>query len=698
MMRRVAFLLAGVFLFLAADEARSLADTTPPEEDQPEVSTIENAEDKEEDSTPMLGEVVVRERKAEEGLSVEEIPQARLEEKSGRAVTEVLRDVPSVYLRQNVRGEWVFTVRGFDQRQMLILVDGVPFLSPYDGRVDLGKFPAGLLQKIELIKGAKALAAGANGLGGAVNLITKKPGTGKAVELRQSLAYPWAFSLDATAQDTLGPLAVLVTGGLRKDYGWNVSGEYPSQRNEGGLRRENSQSENAHAALKLSLELDDNEVDAQTWFLHGEAGVPPHDRELSVRYWQWKPWWVSQSVLRHRVKLTQGIHLEERLFGSWYENTLYSYDDARMATQDTAKGFISTYREAQLGAIVLADAVWKPGFVKRIDLRPWLSLRYNRHEGEEDGQREASLSAMTLSTVLHHRWKVTDAFGFTLGGQLDAEFPGEFPQGSDDQSLLSYGPLLALWGKPHPSLKLEANVMRRGRFPTLRERFSGAFGTRIPNPDLHAESAWHIGLDLSWKPIPQFTVQLSGYDAEVSDLIEQIALNGNRTKMVNVAQARLAGAEAKLMGDPFSFLHLEGGYAFLHAEKLSTSEFGESELLYRPSHKGFIGLRATPYRFWTLSTDVQVIGPQRYQNDLTGALGTLGAYPLWNGRMDFLLLDTPRERLSIYANGENLSDTHYQTAFGYPGMGRRFYFGFVFGYDPAASPPDLDSSLHPEQN
>ena len=634
----------------------------------------------------MLGEVVVRERKADDGLSVEEISKETLEEKTGRPLTEVLRDVPSVYVRQNVRGEWMFTLRGFDQRQLLILVDGVPFLSPYDGRVDLGKFPSGLLQGVELIKGANAAAVGANGLGGAVNLITKKPGTGDAVELRQGMAWPWAFHLDAVAQDTFGPVGVLVTGGLRKDYGWNVSSDYAAKRNEDGDRRENSQSENAHAALKLLLNLERHELDAQTWFLHGEAGVPPHDRELSVRYWQWKPWWVSQTVLRHRVRLAPGFHVEERLFGSWYENTLYSYDDNAYATQDTTRSFTSTYREAQLGAIVLADAVWKPGFVKRIDLRPWFSVRYNRHEGEEDGEREDALSAVTVSGILHHRWSVTERFGFTVGLQADGEFPGELPGEADDQALASVGPLFALWGKPHETLTLEADAARRGRFPTLRERFSGAFGTREPNPDLRAESAWHVGVDLTWKPVPQCTAKLSGYDAEVTDLIEQVVKNGGRTQMVNVAEARMAGAEAQLSGEPLSFLHLEGGYAFLFAEKLTTSRDadGENDLFYRPSHKGFAGIKVKPYDFWTLATDLHVIGPQRYQNDLNGATGTLGTYLLWNGRMDFVLWKTNRERLSVYASGENLSDTHYQTQFGYPGLGRRFFFGFTFGFDPKA--------------
>nr|WP_269901305.1 TonB-dependent receptor plug domain-containing protein [Paenalcaligenes faecalis] len=73
------------------------------------------------------------------------------------------------------RGETTLSVRGFDSRQVPIFLDGIPQYVPYDGNEDLDRFTTFDLSEIRVAKGAASLLYGPNTLGGAVNLVTRKP-------------------------------------------------------------------------------------------------------------------------------------------------------------------------------------------------------------------------------------------------------------------------------------------------------------------------------------------------------------------------------------------------------------------------------------------------------------------------------------------------------------------------------------------
>ncbi|HEC80106.1 MAG TPA: TonB-dependent receptor [Firmicutes bacterium] len=65
------------------------------------------------------------------------------------------------------------SIRGSESTQSLILFNGIPLNSAYDGLMDLSLLPSGGVERIEVIKGPLSALYGSNGMGGTVNIITK---------------------------------------------------------------------------------------------------------------------------------------------------------------------------------------------------------------------------------------------------------------------------------------------------------------------------------------------------------------------------------------------------------------------------------------------------------------------------------------------------------------------------------------------
>jgi iron complex outermembrane recepter protein len=91
---------------------------------------------------------------------------------------EALRTVPGLYVVQTNSHSWQVSTRGFsgfDNRKMLVLVDGRSVYSPAFGGVfwDLEDVPLENIDRIEVIRGPGGTLWGANAVNGVINIVTK---------------------------------------------------------------------------------------------------------------------------------------------------------------------------------------------------------------------------------------------------------------------------------------------------------------------------------------------------------------------------------------------------------------------------------------------------------------------------------------------------------------------------------------------
>ena len=91
-------------------------------------------------------------------------------------VTQALQNLPGVSIdHKSSRNQSGVMIRGFDTRQVGLYLDDIPIYVPYDGYADISRFLASDIYTIEVAKGYSSPLLGPNGLGGAVNLVTKQP-------------------------------------------------------------------------------------------------------------------------------------------------------------------------------------------------------------------------------------------------------------------------------------------------------------------------------------------------------------------------------------------------------------------------------------------------------------------------------------------------------------------------------------------
>jgi iron complex outermembrane recepter protein len=89
-----------------------------------------------------------------------------LETQQATSIDDALRNVSGVVTLENAQGTPSFALRGFVQTSAL--VNGVS--SPYATMVDVNG-----VERVEVLKGPQAILSGGDSLGGAVNIVTKKP-------------------------------------------------------------------------------------------------------------------------------------------------------------------------------------------------------------------------------------------------------------------------------------------------------------------------------------------------------------------------------------------------------------------------------------------------------------------------------------------------------------------------------------------
>jgi len=438
----------------------------------------------------------------------------------------------------------------------------------------------------------------------------------------------------------------------------------------GGLRL-NSDRDGFHAGGALEAHLGANHrLRLSATWMDSSFGVPPSLEDAVPRFWRFDTW---RALLASATHASSGEwQLEQTAYARVFDNVLNGYDDATYSSQATPRSFSTRYDDRSFGLVSRATRRFDTP-LGPVAARGWASAEYDRHSGggEPVQERLWVLAAPEAELLLGERLTLTAAV------QLEAEIPLDLP-GESSRTALGAGPLVgARYDLPSQRASVGVVLARRHRFPSLKERFSRAWGYREPNPELGPESAWHVDLEGSWHPLRWLSLDLSLFDAETSGLIERAYLGEGVDQMQNIGRARFAGTELSVRLRPVKQVRAEIGHAFLHARRLSGDE---ARLAYRPTHKLSAGLVATPFDWLELATLFRLVGSQHYEDPNSLRWGTLGSYSVW----DASVAVRPIPELRVIVRSTHRLDARYQTEFGFPDPGRQCWAGVRIGYDPPA--------------
>ena len=225
-----------------------------------------------------MGEVVVTgERDGVESVgAVREITADEISNRGARTLADALQLMPGLHLRTAARGAPRVDMRGMRTRHVILLLDGVPFNSTLDGQFDPSMISVENIAKIKVSYGNHSVLYGEGGIGGVINIVTKKGQEGLrgmiGGEIGERNTYQGTFNVSG-AQEKID---FFVSGRAFDSDGFGLSGDFDPTPEQGKGLRVNSDRENYTLFANLGVTPRDDLLAGFIFHtVHGTSGAPP---------------------------------------------------------------------------------------------------------------------------------------------------------------------------------------------------------------------------------------------------------------------------------------------------------------------------------------------------------------------------------------------------------------------------------------
>jgi len=590
--------------------------------------------------------------------TVTTITSKEIKEKGVRNVAEALEMIPGSYVRVGGSGESYIRIRGFRQREIALLVDGVPISSPYNGQLDLSSIPVNTVDRIEVVRGASSLMYGPNTMGGVINIITKKSDGSAGFGMITEYGSGDTGKIGATIQGGTGSLRYLIAGSIYNQDEYPLSRNYEEAANQETGARANSDRKMWNSTVSLGWDMGE-ESRATFHFSHIDQvrGLPHHVSDSKAKFQRYMDWQQGMVDVIFDTYFGKSS-LKAKVYYEYLNHTLDNYDDITYSTQDNNKSTTDHMRNYALGG----DLFYRYHVNERLLLKSALRLRYDQNKSRTDLDDPWEDHAYnTFSVPAEIEWIISDLFTVSGGISFDRM---NFDKGEDlgSRTTNSLNPQLALIFSPAKALSFKASASRKTRFPTMRELFSLDSG----NSDLEPMKADIFELGAEWRINPNWSVSLQGFYNNVFDLIGR---SGKDEPYENINRAVFKGFETGLEWNNQSRIIFKLFYTYLEAIDKSPESSGYIE--HRPRHKIDISVALKlPARFY-MSTDISYVSSQIYYNS-DDEEKQLEPFTLF----DVSLIKKVGRFMELFVTVHNLFDENYYESEGYPRSGRMIYGGF----------------------
>ena len=623
-----------------------------------------------------FGEIVVVDEDEEPSSGTTDILDAAAIQAAGVVtIGQALELLPGVSMSVGGRNEQKVWVRGYEQSNVLLLVDGVPISDPYFGDLDLGQLPIFDVARVSVTRGAASPLYGPNGLGGVINVTTMQggPSTRIAGDFRLTGERTAVAHAGVGGGDRLSWYFGL---GAETSNGWPMAGGFDETPFEDGGVRVNSDLSRATAMGRVGWKIPDaGTLYASLRFIDAEKGIPFHTSEPVgfIKFARFPEWRQTTLALGYEHDFARG-QLRGQIYGHGFENTLEVFADPGLETVRLE----SSFSDRVYGGYVQSE--WNLGGGHLLGSA--LHLRQDRHLKTErfpDGSADPSEScrAWTWSLSAEDRWRInrrTMLIGSLALEGLDVihaeslrTIDGD-PTPVDDvrPSETRLSPQIEFRRVLGPDWTASIALYRRGRFPTMRQ----LYGTDPPNPDLGPQRT--TGFDLGAEFSASSTLILEGtvFFNRVADLITR---EGRDFPYRNQDEAEIRGVELRLRGET-KVVEYSASWTGLDHHFTSSSE-GFEEIPFVPENQiellGVVHLgRRVDLRGTWLATGRRVAYNRGERIELDGySLLDLGLA----GRIGVAELS-----LQI----DNVFDAAVEMEPGYPLPGRRVWIGCRFVINP----------------
>lgn len=526
------------------------------------------------------------------------------------------------------------TVRGNTlvnyQTNTLLLVDGVPIYSPYDGSFDFASIPLAAIQQIEIVKGSNSVLYGTNAISAVIDIRTKTKDT-SSFKLR--LGRFNSMHSEAAFSRKFGDLTASVFADTT-----STTGEPLTYHDELGQTLELPKSSKTHAVIAtlgykgFSARVQQYERDNPSVKTRGFPTLTDPDGNVLV-----KPelnvedgWLVTGG---YAGKLNKMAKLTTRL----------TYHNWRL-DKDVTNG-IWNYSSKQVQAEADVD----------LDPVPWTTVtvgtqvewqkarRYQGDVGMYDVGKD-DRPTYTAAVYANGEIKARKDLSFFYGGRF---YVSDYDAVGGSVVLKNLSPRAAVVYKPVKSVVVKGIFGQSFRAPTYFEK-EAASAKVLGSPDLKPERSTSYDLVGTYKH-KYFNVSLDVFHQIINDKITRAPIPNDpmkRSSNQNVGDVTFDGAE--LWGTLQVTDRLEGfgGWSWIFrarqnpGDSMPTTDF---KFIYDHDVTGGLLVR--------LTREIAVSGSAKYQSHWEDA----PAYGLLNARIMYRPL--AKENLELSLDLHNITDT-----------------------------------------
>jgi iron complex outermembrane receptor protein len=499
------------------------------------------------------------------------------EELARRGATDLataLALIPDLVVRDAGRGGWIVDIRGARKGAVRVLIDGVSVTDPFYGTFDVSTIPVTDIEQIRVSTAPGSPIDGPGAPGGVIEVHTRDAIGGRAVIARLTTS-----SLPALGASVTGrvPLTARVALRLSTSAAWGLRDfTVPGRAAVDEDRRSTT------GAFRLEYRRGGSRL-AVDGFVDDRHYLPPPSEEST-----------TASILVIDRETTGRVQA--------------SYDQAMGATQLQGRAWVHamgrrsrSFRDAALteqqsGEDLAAMRVGGLALVTRPFRRDWRWVA----SATVDRER-ADVDTMTAGPTLHgagdatlveaaaglqyerHRLRVDAAAG--LAAPLGAG-AAPWPEGK-----------LVVRGRPRAPLELVATVARKGRTPSLRERFDAQSG----NPALGPEQALHGELRAIVRPADGVSLDVAPYWRRSTGSVVADPMTG---ELVNLGELDVRGVDVAARARVHARATVGGSYALTRdrARAGATAAWRADPLDRLPEHRADVWLEARLPRALVLTT------------------------------------------------------------------------------------------------
>jgi iron complex outermembrane receptor protein len=655
--REIAFLLAILLCcgVAAADigsiETAEPADSTAVAGENDETGIVEEDQG---DSTafPLPNVIVIGKRDAAPPtIIIRDATETDFAEWNVRTAAGALARTPGVNVQiGGSSGDASPWIRGFRDRDILVLFDGIPVGSALEGTLDLNDISLNSVATTRVMKGAPSVIYGANGLGGVIDLIPRAANRFDTQSVAAEFAEDGMRSYRGHIGSTSGAVGYFFTAGYEEADEYSLSGDFEPQISQPTGERINS--DYTRATATLLLDYADWRIGHTSFFINMsdvERGLMPRSTTDDPDFERLT---VSQRKTIGLSNRFESIPLSVKVYYNEYDSELTIYTDASYSTVDE----IERGEDYTIGGVAYAHLqTWETGTLVLSG-----SLSRDVFEAEdvfEDSDR-AELNTLTLSA--EHQTVLANRLSLAVGAIYS-----HVDQPAVDRGISDLSPQVAIGFQISDKLSVHASAAQRTRFPKLREFYRRRWG----NPDLVEQSADNYDLGVTYAHNARTTTDLTFFHSKIDGLIDRPT---RRSIYENLSAVDSDGFELASGGWLTDSVYMRFSYDYVDITE-ALPDGSERQLRSRARHSAFADLRFRLSDVWQVSLNGQYIS-DLYDLDDDEVHTRLPSIFVVDAKTTVRFSD----RLSVYVAVSNVTDEDYYFRIGDPRPGRVFAAGFTF--------------------